>query len=370
MPIFKDLETLVKINSFTTNKLGVDAVGQQLHSWCEELGMQQRSFSRELIGDHRLFYSQPAPGQKILIVGHLDTVFPPGQFEIYRDDGEWVYGPGVCDMKGGLLVALEALRNVYRANQKIENIDFFCVSDEETGSDDSSSLTSELCTDYDYVMVFEAAGTAMELVIGRKGVGTWTIDIEGQAAHAGNKYSEGIDANLEASHKLQKLVAMTDLDKGSTVNVGKIEGGIGANTISPAASLVVEMRFTSGPERDRLLAGLDDIVAESTVSGTSARLSGRLQRDVMEPSAEQGTFVKKIGEISPSPVLTECRGGGSDANIAASAGVVTLDGFGPFGDGDHTIHERALKKSFAERVSLVTDLFLFHQQKSYIVGED
>ncbi len=370
MPFFKDLETLVKINSFTTHKPGVDTVGKQLCDWCEELGMKQRRFTREMIGDHRLFYSPTTAGQKILLLGHLDTVFPPGQFETYHGDDEWIYGPGVCDMKGGLIVALEALRNVYRANQKIENIDFFCVSDEETGSDDSSSITSELCTDYDYVMVFEAAGPAMELVIGRKGVGTWTIDIEGQAAHAGNKYSEGVDANLEAAHKLQKLVAMTDLAKGSTVNVGKIQGGIGANTISPLASLVVEMRFTSGPERDRLLAGLDDIVAEATISGTTARLSGRLQRDVMEPNDQQSAFVKKIRAISSLPVLTEQRGGGSDANITAAAGVVTLDGFGPFGDGDHTIHERALKKSFAERISLVTDLFMFHQSNGYLVKED
>ncbi|MCK5782914.1 MAG: M20 family metallopeptidase [Desulfobacterales bacterium] len=370
MSFFEDLETLVKINSFTTNKLGVDAVGKQLCNWCEELGMKQRRFSRELIGDHRLFYSPPATGQKILLVGHLDTVFPPGQFEVYHGDNRWIYGPGVCDMKGGLIVALEALRNIYRTNKKIENIDFFCVSDEETGSDDSSSLTSELCTDYDYILVFEAAGPAMELVIGRKGVGTWTIDITGQAAHAGNNYRDGNDANLEAAHKLQKLVAMTDLDKGSTVNVGKIQGGIGANTISPAASLVVEMRFTSGPERERLLAGLDKIVEESTVPGTAARLSGRLQRDVMEPNTKQAAFVEKIRSISKTPVPTESRGGGSDANITASAGVVTLDGFGPFGDGDHTIHERASKKSFTERILLVTDLFMFHQHNGYLVKED
>ena len=368
--MFKDLETLVKINSFTTNKHGVDEVGKQLCRWCEKLGMGQRRFSREMIGDHRLYCSQSTSGQKILIVGHLDTVFPPGQFEIYRDDGEWVYGPGVCDMKGGLIVALEALRNIYQANKKIKNIDFLCVSDEETGSDDSNSLTSELCSKYDYVMVFEAAGAAMELVIGRKGVGTWTIDIEGQAAHAGNKYSEGIDANLEAAHKLQKLVAMTDLDQGSTVNVGKIQGGIGANTISPSASLVVEMRFTSGPERDRLLAGLDDIVAEATIVGTVSRLSGRLQRDVMEPNDQQSALVEKIREISSLRTLTELRGGGSDANITAATGVITLDGFGPFGDGDHTIHERTLKKSFTERISLVTELFMFHQSNGYLVKED
>jgi glutamate carboxypeptidase len=348
----------------------VDEVGKQLCRWCEELGMEQHRFFREMIGDHRLFSSPSAAGQKILLVGHLDTVFPPGQFDTYSEDDAWIYGPGVCDMKGGLIVALEALRHIYRTNNQIRNIDFFCVSDEETGSDDSNSLTSELCRKYDYVLVFEAAGAAMELVIGRKGVGTWTIDIAGRAAHAGNKYSEGADANLEAAYKLQKLVAMTDLEQGSTVNVGKIQGGIGANTISPQASLVVEMRFTCGSERDRLLAGLDAIVADTTVPGTSARLSGRLQRDVMEPNARQTALVEKIGEISGQQVLTELRGGGSDANITAASGVVTLDGLGPFGDNDHTVDERALKTSFIQRISLVTDILLFHQRNSYLVRED
>jgi len=367
---FEDLEKLVKINSYTTNKQGVDNVGKQMRSWCEELGLKQRRFTRDLIGDHRLFVSQRTPGQRILLLGHLDTVFPPGQFELYHDDGTWLYGPGVCDMKGGLLVALEVLRNVYQANRKIENIDFLCVSDEETGSDDSYVITTELCGDYDYVMVFEAAGAAMELVEGRKGAGTWSIDITGKAAHAGNKYSDGADANLELACKLQKLVALTDLEKGSTVNVGKIRGGIGANTISPEATLVVEMRFTTASERDHLLASLNTIVEQTTVSGTSARLSGRLQRDVMEPDSRQAAFIDKIRDISTTPILTEQRGGCSDANITAAAGIITLDGFGPFGDGDHTIHERALKQSFSERITLVTDLLLTHQQHKDFFKEE
>ncbi len=367
MCVFRDLEILVTLNSFTTNKHGVDAVGEKICSWCEELGMEETRFTREMIGDHRLFCSQSIPGQKILLVGHMDTVFPQEQFDSYQDDGEWVYGPGVCDMKGGLIVALEALRNIYKRYGEIKNIDYLCVSDEETGSDDSHVLTAKIAAGYDYVMVFEAAGAAMELVVGRKGVGTWTIDIEGKAAHAGNHYIEGADANLEVSYKLQKLVSMTDLDRGSTVNVGKIQGGIGANTISPAASVTVEMRFSVGSERTRLLKGLDEIATTSTVTGTSAHLSGRLQRDVMEPSERQKSFVTKINEISANKVITESRGGGSDANITAAAGIVTLDGFGPFGDGDHTIYERALKKSFYERIELVTDIFIYHQDNGYIV---
>ena len=196
-------------------------IGKQLRSWCEEIGMQQRLFAREMIGDHRLFFSPKVVGDKILLLGHLDTVFPPGQFETYSDDGEWVYGPGVCDMKGGLMVAMESLRKVFHKKNNLVNVDFLCVSDEETGSDDSCQLTAELCRDYDYVMVFEAAGSNLELVEGRKGVGTWVIDIQGKAAHAGNGFSEGVDANLEAANKLKRLAALSNLELGSTVHVGK-----------------------------------------------------------------------------------------------------------------------------------------------------
>jgi len=123
----------------------------------------------------------------------------------------------------------------------------------------------------------------MEVVVGRKGIGTFEIAIEGKGAHAGTSYDKGCDANLEAALKLQKLTALTNLQKGSTVNVGRIEGGVGANTVSPHAKLLLELRYADNRERERLLGGLEDIAAESFVKGTSSRLSGSIQRDVMEP---------------------------------------------------------------------------------------
>ena len=363
MDYLKDLESIVNINSYTKNKIGVDLVGQKMTSWLESLGFTLFTYKKENIGNHLLFSSSKKSGKKILLLGHNDTVFPPNSFEGFSQDELWVYGPGVCDMKGGNIVALEALRNIFKQNNGIFNIDFLLVSDEETGSDDSKELTSSIATNYDYCFVFEAAGVNMEVVSQRKGVGTFTIIIEGVASHAGNHYDKGIDANLEASYKLQELVKLTNLELQTTVNVGKINGGIGANTISPKCELLLEIRYTTNEEKQRVLDSLNKITTTSYVKGSKSTLSGGIQRDVMQENQEQLELIKKLEEITNTKILTEKRGGVSDANIVATCGVTTLDGFGPFGDGDHTIKERALKSSFESRIELMTKI-LNHFQKN------
>ena len=363
----EDLEKAVRINSHTRNKKGVDATGELFAGWLEALGYTTHRHRRELIGDHWHFVAPGREGrEKILLLGHLDTVFAPGSFDGWREDEEWVYGPGVCDMKGGNIVALEALRAVREAVGTIGDIDVLFVSDEETGSDDSRMLSAELAKGYDKCFVFEAAGPKMEVVVGRKGIGTFDITIEGKAAHAGIRYAEGVDANLEAARKLEYLVALTDLARGSTVNVGRIEGGVGANTISPQAKLLLELRYANHAEKARLMAGLHKAVTTAFVEGTKAILGGSIQRDVMEPNAWQSRLVEAMERISGQSLSTESRGGVSDANIVASAGVVTLDGLGPYGDGDHTPYERALKKSFDERIDLMTKVLLYHQDHGAI----
>ena len=362
---FSELKKIIEINSYTKNKEGVDKNGEQFIAWLEELGFETEIHKREKIGNHLHFKSKSKNGKKMLLLGHLDTVFPPGTFEEFKEDNMWIYGPGVCDMKGGNYVALLALRDIYKKYGKIENIDFLLVSDEETGSDDSKYLSSSLAKNYDYCLVFEAAGENLEVVTARKGVGTFFIEIEGKAAHAGNNYIHGIDANLEASYKLQELVKLTNLKEQITVNVGKIEGGIGANTISPYAKLTFEIRYINTKQRDYLLKEIDRIVNTSFVKGSKAKLSGGIQRDVMQESSEQKEFIKRIESVTKEPIKTEKRGGVSDANIVSSAGAVTLDGFGPYGDGDHTVNERALKSSFNKRVDLVSKILSAHMQGAF-----
>lgn len=358
MNYIEDLRKVVEVNSYTKNKEGVNLVGEIFDQWFEALGFETTIYKRDNVGNHRHYKSLHVKNSpKLLLLGHIDTVFPPGKFEYFTEDDEWVYGPGVCDMKGGNIVLLEALRQHTCKGLKIQNIDILFVADEETGSDDSKYLTAELSREYNYCFVYEAAGANLELVTGRKGVGTFFIDVQGKAAHAGNNYSEGCDANLELSYKLQSLVELMDLQKGTTVNVGKIEGGIGANTISPHAKMTFELRYKISKEKDRVLKGIENIVQRSFINGTTSTLSGGIQRDVMQTSDSSLELLKKIETIAEYSIPYEERGGVSDANIVSSCGVVTLDGFGPYGDGDHTVKEKALKSSFISRIKLSSDLF-------------
>ncbi|WP_434580285.1 M20 family metallopeptidase [Sulfurimonas sp. NW15] len=358
MNYIADLKKVVEINSYTKNTEGVNLVGEIFDEWFGALGFETVIYKRNNVGDHRYYKSLHVKNSpKLLLLGHIDTVFPPGKFEYFTEDDTWVYGPGVCDMKGGNIVLLEALRQLTCKGVKIQNIDILLVSDEETGSDDSKYLTAELAKEYAYCFVYEAAGAHLELVTGRKGVGTFFVDIEGKAAHAGNHYSEGCDANLELAYKLQKLVQLTDLDKGTTVNVGKIMGGIGANTVSPQAQLVFELRYKYSAEKERVLKAIEKIVQTSVVDGVKATLSGGIQRDVMQTTEDSIALLKKIEKITQQQISAEERGGVSDANIVSACGVVTLDGFGPFGDGDHTVKERASKESFVRRIEMSRKLF-------------
>ena len=369
MPYINELKQLITINSYTKNKRGVDEVGTLLGSWLVSLGMNEKVYERVEIGHHRLYTSSyDKSSKRLLLLGHLDTVFPPDTFDSFSEDEKWVYGPGVCDMKGGNLVAFKALEALKSEGIELENIDFLLVSDEETGSDDSKFVSIELAKAYDYCLVFEAAGKEMEVVIGRKGVGTFTIDIQGVAKHAGNHYVDGVDANLEAAIKLQKLAALTDLSKNTTVNVGKMSGGIGANTVSPNAHLLFELRYDAVEEKQRVLKEIENIVNTSYVEGTTARLGGGIQRDVMQTNQDHWSFVKAIEAITGETLKTEKRGGVSDANIFSSCGVLTLDGFGPFGDGDHTEHERALKSSFDTRIAMTKEILRYFIKHKQIVG--
>lgn len=223
------------------------------------MGYKKVTFERKSIGNHLLFESDYIPEYpRLLLLGHLDTVFPQGSFEHFSEDESWIYGPGVCDMKGGNIVALESPRNTHNLCGSINNIDMLLVSDEETGSDDSKYLTMELAQNYDLCMVFEAAGRDHEVVVARKGVGTFTIKLQGKAAHAGNHYIDGCNANVAAAHMILALTELTNLECGTTVNAGKVKGGIGANTISPEAQITVEIRYTQTEERALIISTARD----------------------------------------------------------------------------------------------------------------
>ncbi|MBF0152479.1 MAG: M20 family metallopeptidase [Magnetococcales bacterium] len=363
MGLFAELQQIVTINSHTTNKIGVDAVGEFFRPRLESLGYTAHCHTRIPIGNHWHYRSSTIPGQKILLVGHLDTVEPPGSRSEFREDDPWVCGPGVCDMKGGLMVILEALRAIHRDLGTIRNIDCLFVADEETGSDDSRHLTQRIAPEYALCLVFEAAGKGGEIVVGRKGVATFTLHVHGVAAHAGNDFASGVCANTIAAHIMLALARLAAPEQKTTLNVGRMEGGIGANTISPAARLLFELRYASRSEKERVLRAIDHLVMHPPLPSGKLVLEGGVQRDLFEPDARQSRMVAILRTITGDPLPTELRGGVSDANLTHAAGVISLDGFGPFGEWDHTPRERALKKSFHQRIDLVTRILKHHQQQ-------
>ncbi|MDK1289689.1 M20 family metallopeptidase [Pseudoalteromonas umbrosa] len=351
---YAELADLIRCNSHSKNKLGVDKHGEQMIALIEPLGFSLTRYQREHIGDHLLFRSPRNSGKRILLLGHLDTVFPKDTFTEFSEDEYYVYGPGVCDMKGGNWVALNALRQLKQQYGQLANIDWLLVSDEEIGSDDSQSLTTKIAKQYDACFVFEAAGKEHELVVARKGIATYHITVTGKPAHAGNHYRDGIDANFAMANMLLEMSSLTDLKAGSTVNVGKVQGGIGANTISGKATMQVEARFTNHAEQQRLLEGIENICMAIEITGVEVDIQGGLQRGVMAPTQAQQALLEEINDILGEAQPIEHRGGVSDANTASATGTPTLDGFGPYGDGDHTRNERALKSSFELRIEQVT----------------
>lgn len=353
------LASLVEVNSFTANRDGVNRVGDTVRDVMVNLGFNETRFPREAIGDHRLF-TRPGTGRRVLFSCHLDTVFPPGLgFDRCTVGDEVTTGPGVVDMKGGITVLLQTLIMLDRLRLRPPSVYSVMFSaDEETGSEDARDLVEALAAAKDYGLVFECGGVNGEVVSARKGVGTFRVDVEGRAAHAGNDYAQGVNANLEAAHKLVELQGLTDLGRGTTVNVGQMGGGIGANTISPNAFLVVDFRYTAPEEADRVVARLGEVTDHAHVPGTVSRLSGRVQRPVMVETDATRAFVELVREVSGGVITAEHRGGVGDANFIAAAGVPTLDGFGPVGGKDHTVEEFMLTRSLFERIDLLARVLL------------
>ena len=349
------LKSLSDINSYTGNPHGVNVVGDRVAQTLVAIGFSEKRHTRKTIGDHRYFGRPGFGGKNILFSCHLDTVFPPdlGFHECIVGD-PITRGPGVIDMKGGITVLLHTLKMLDDLGlRRPSSYHIFFSSDEETGSEDARPLVEDIAKGKDYGLVFECGGSNHEVVSARKGVGTFWIDIEGRAAHAGNDWAHGIDANLEAAHKLIELRNLSDLDRGTTVNVGQISGGIGANTISPNSQLLIDIRFTHQEEGERTLEGLRRIARETFVPGSRATLRGGIQRPVMEETKGNRDFAARVHWLSEGTIHPEKRGGVGDANFIGFAGVPTLDGFGPVGGKDHTPEEFMITQSLFDRMELL-----------------
>jgi glutamate carboxypeptidase len=339
------LASLVAENSYTSNVDGGNRVGSMLCELFEsaELACQVRGSSK--FADHLVFRSS-APGAPVALVGHLDTVFPPGGFEGYRRDGALARGPGVLDMKGGLLVAgyaLLALRHVGALSEL--PVRFVVVSDEEVGSPEGQGILRAAAGDATCGLVFEAGRANDAVVTRRKGTGSVVALAKGRAAHAGNLHHEGVSAIWALSRFIDRAQGLTDYDKGTTVNVGRIEGGEARNTVPDLARAELDIRFFTADDGERLVTELDAEAqrAAASVPGATIELSGGISRLPLERTPESESLYAEYAACAVASGLgaTEAPlvGGGSDASTLSALGIPCIDGLGPRGAGFHTKNE-------------------------------
>lgn len=352
------LERIVLINSYTANKPGVDAVGAVLEEVMTEAGFAVRRDKQSIAGDNLIAENAlRASGGGVLLCGHMDTVFPPEDgFNCFRHEGETVIGPGVVDMKGGLVVGIYALKALDAVGLLDDMpVAFVFNSDEEIGSPDSQALIIEEAQKSDLAFVFECAGLDGEIVTARKGKMSFNLKIKGQAGHAGNLQGQKPSAILELAHQTIGLEALNDAEAGISVNAGVVNGGTGPNTVAPSAEAMIECRYKKEADGQRLRDQALKLAASPSVVGTTCHLEVIPGRPTMEKNsgiAKLYDTVARVGAELNIPVHEEARGGVSDANFIAKAGTPVLDGMGPSGARDHSHDEYMLTASLAQRTIL------------------
>jgi glutamate carboxypeptidase len=346
---------LVLVNSFTENVAGVNEVAEILSRAFKSVELTETRIPSSRFGDH-LVWTAATGAAPIVIVGHHDTVFPPGTFEGWRIDSDRAHGPGVLDMKGGLAVVWAALASLNDVGALASlPIVFVSVADEEVGSPSSSPHLKEIARGAAAGLVFESGRAGDAIITRRRGTGGVTATAIGKAAHAGNSHADGANAIWALARFVDAAQRETDYARGLTVNVGTIVGGTSKNTVPDRASCVADLRFNSAPDADALIAALGDAarVATRDVPGTTITLDGGIRRRPLEKSVASAALFAEYVAHQRAALLGDAEaplvGGGSDANTLGEIGVPVIDGLGPRGEGFHTPHEFAEVSSFAPK---------------------
>lgn len=358
--MFALLKEMVCINSGSHNKTGVDAVGRVVTDALAGCGLAVSVIEEETFGNH-LVVRTPCPATDtsgVLLAGHMDTVFPADtNFTDYREDDTRAYGPGVIDMKGGLVAGMFALKAL-SAIGLLNHIPLVFVlnSDEEVGSKRSQALIRREAAKSACAFVLEAGGLDGEVVTARKGNLSARLTVKGRAGHAAFAGTDKASAILEMAHKTLAIEALNDPNRGISANVGTVTGGIGPNTVAEHAEARLDFRFKRPKDGDELKDRLVRISADSRVDGTAATLkiiSGRSPMPASDANQRLYTRVEKVAGRLGITLSPECRPGVSDANTIAQAGIPVLDGMGPVGGRDHSPDEYMLKSSLLQRTLLL-----------------
>jgi glutamate carboxypeptidase len=366
-----DLQRLVNIDCGTYTKAGVDEVGRRVAAQLRELGASVEVVANELLGDTLVCVLEGSGSRKGLLIGHLDTVFPDGTAaeRPFRIENGRAYGPGVDDMKGGLLTGLYALRAMRSTRGggapanwlPYARLTFVANSDEEIGSPSSTPVIERTAADADVALVLESARANGDIVSARKGIADFRLTVTGRAAHAGVEPDKGRSATLEAAHKTLALHALNGRWPGVTVNVGVLRGGIRPNVVAEMCTLEVDLRGTSVADQEAAEAAIREIALSPTVAETSCLIERVHRWAPMEKTPEIAALadlaISLAGRIG-FELRDAATGGASDANTTSGMGVPSLDGLGPVGGADHAPGEYLEIDSIVPRTTLFAALLL------------
>jgi glutamate carboxypeptidase len=358
------LKDLVLMETPSTDRDSQAQIRQRLKAEFEEIDYRVNLLPGRSSGGH--VYVSPRnrgnrqPAQ--LMIGHCDTVWPIGTLQTMPlvHEADTLRGPGVYDMKAGLVEMIYALRAIESLGLKPAVAPLcFINSDEEIGSRESTRYVRALAQRVDRCMVLEPSlGHSGKIKTARKGVGRFTVTVQGKAAHAGLDPGAGASAILELSHVIQKLFELNDPERGTSVNVGVIDGGIRPNMVAPESRAIIDVRVQTQADAERVEQAIHSL--ETATPGVSLTIEGAFGRPPMERTDENQRLwrvAQKLGEDLDMELEQGTAGGGSDGNTT-SLYTATIDGMGAVGDGAHATHEYVYVDLLPVRCALLTLLLL------------
>ncbi|MCS7255392.1 MAG: M20 family metallopeptidase [Thermomicrobium sp.] len=357
--LLAELRTVVELESPSTDKAAVDRLVAYLRARARELGAAIEEYPQVDYGDLTVA-SWPAhggaPTEPLLVLTHIDTVWPVGTLarRPFRIEGDTAYGPGIYDMKASVVMFLEAVRLLRERHLLHRPIRWLINTEEEVGSPVSRPLIEREAQSSALVLCLEPPAPGGALKTARKGVGMFAVRISGRAAHAGAEPERGVSAIQELANQIAYLHSLNDPATGTTVNVGVVGGGTRSNVVAAEAWAKVDVRVATREEAERVTAAV--LGARPWLPGATVTVEGGLNRPPMERTPAIAAAFERAREIGRELGLElreAATGGASDGNFTAALGVPTLDGLGCPGDGAHAEHEQISLSGLIERTALL-----------------
>ncbi len=359
----EELRELCSVDTYSYHKPGLDEMALLLAARMRGLGMEVSIIEREQWGNDVYGVVHGKDGRNVLLLNHMDTVYPVGTAAARPlwVEGDTIYGPGVCDMKGGVLAGIYAIEALLvQGYRSFGEIRYLCVSDEEINTRHCKDIMQKACRGSHGALVLEAARANGAIVSARKGNAGYTLTARGHSAHAGVEPEKGRNAIVELAHQLLQFESLNGWREGLTINPGVIMGGTLANVVPDYAQIHFDVRYLHTEDRIAMEERWRKMMQEQRVHSVVLRLE--VEADFIEPMvctpgtlklANQAQEIAGLLGFSVNHVLT---GGASDGSFAARHGVPVLDGLGPIGGLDHSPQEYLMASSVAPRTALLAGL--------------